>query len=113
MQGESGLKGAWVLVVVVSGICLGGMNAGAGGRNTGANAEGYGYERRGRRGCAEVAEGIPKKFPSMEGYAEGGGWSAAVACAAFTLLGGGIAGCCIFYACAAYFDLYGVERFAA
>ena len=88
------------------------MNAGAGGRNTGRTQE-YGGERRGRRGCAEFAEGIPKKFPSMEGYAEGGGWLAAVACAAFALLGGGIAGCCVFYASAAYFDLDGVERFAA
>ena len=26
-------------------------------------------------GGREVAERIPKKFPSMEGYAAGGGWS--------------------------------------
>ena len=74
---------------------------------------GTGAERRERRSYAEAAEEIPKKFPSMEGYAEGGGWLAAVACAALALFGGGIAGCCVFYASAAYFDLDGVERFAA
>ena len=37
------------------------MNAGAGGRNTGRTQE-YGGERRGRRGCAEFAEGIQKLF---------------------------------------------------
>ena len=39
---------------------------------------GTGAERRERRSYAEAAEEIPKKFPSMEGYAEGGGWSAVV-----------------------------------
>ena len=34
------------------------------------------------------------------------------ACVALVLFDCGAGGCCIFYACSAYFDLDGVERFA-
>ena len=65
LQSKRGLKPAWELVVGILDylLCLGWNE--------------YGNERKRRKRrkrYAEAAKEIPKKFPSMEGYAVGGGW---------------------------------------